>query len=246
MSNPLELPDFRSIPRTELKLMAAAAEEIYECYRVLERGGLNIVGECIGYEADRFKGREAFYEYDHYPEGDVFDSESGGQYYYHAHRGLAGEHGHFHTFVRRDGMPPGVEPVPYEGDAEWPAVGDEVAHIVAISMDARGFPIGFFTTNRWVTDETWYRADDVMRMVDNFEIDHAFPSWPANRWITCMFRLFRPQIEALLHQRDEVIASWAETRPDVDVFEDRELEITGQAIVSVEEQLKRVKRAISG
>ena len=246
MMNAPEVRDFKELTRTELKLMVAAAEEIYECYRVLDKGGLNIVGECIGYEADNFKGREAFYEYDHYPEGDVFDSDSGGQYYYHAHRGLAGEHGHFHTFVRHAGMPPGLTPVPYDGDTEWPQGSDAVAHVVAVSMDARGFPIGLFATNRWVTDETWYSANDMLRIMDNFEIDHAYPSWPANRWLSCMFRLFRPQIEALLVQRDAVVGEWAKNRPGVDAFEDRELEITGQLIVSVEEQLALARKALDG
>ena len=36
-------------------------------------------------------------------------------------------------------------------------------------------------------------------------IDHARPSWPANRWITALMRMFRPQIVELLHARDAEI-----------------------------------------
>ena len=32
------------------------------------------------------------------------------------------------------------------------------AHVVAISMDKKGYASKMFTTNRWVTDETWYDA----------------------------------------------------------------------------------------
>jgi hypothetical protein len=73
------------------------------------------------------------------------------------------------------------------------------------------------------------RPDDVIRMLDRFEVDHANPSWPANRWLTAMLRLFRPQIEALILARDAALADWARTHPGKDVFEDRELEITSQA-----------------
>ena len=44
-------------------------------------------------------------------------------------------------------------------------------------------------------------------MVDRFCIDHANPSWPTNRWITAMMRLFKPQITALLTHRDAVVAN---------------------------------------
>ena len=46
---------------------------------------------------------------------------------------------------------------------------DEVSHLVAIALDYAGEPIRLFTTNRWVTGETWYRADDVIKMLDCFK-----------------------------------------------------------------------------
>ena len=48
-------------------------------------------------------------------------------------------------------------------------------------MDSTGLPIRLLSTNRWVTGEAWYRADDVCKLLDLFEIDHAQPSWPVNR-----------------------------------------------------------------
>lgn len=67
------------------------------------------------------------------------------------------------------------------------------------------FPIGLFTTNRWVTGEAWYRASDIIAMLDIFCIDHAYPSWPVNIWLTNLLLLFRPQVEWLLMRRDLVI-----------------------------------------
>ena len=59
-----------------------------------------------------------------------------------------------------------------------------------------------------------------------------------------MMRLFRPQIETLLRERDRVVADWGESHPDVDVLEDRRLEVTGYRLVSVEGQLHHVRAAL--
>jgi len=229
------LPDAPAVPQAssltspDRRRLLTAGAEVLECYRVLRKAGLNVVGEVL-------KGQGQFVEFDHYPADDVFDEETAGQYYYHAHRG--GEHGHFHTFLRARGMPSGISPAPYPQATEaWPVGDDALSHLIAISMDAYGYPVGLFATNRWVTGETWYASDDVIAMLDRFRIDHAFPSWPVNRWISAMLVLFRPHIEHLLHHRDRVISAWQHAHPANDVFEDRELEVTGYLPVSVDEWL---------
>lgn len=230
--------DLRRLPRERLDRMNAAADEILECYRVLRKGGANIVGEIL-------RGQGTFYEWDHYPEGDVYDDETHAQYYYHAHR--EGEHGHFHTFLRKKGMREGVAPVPYDGPEAWPTEEDEIiCHLIAISMDSGGFPTGLFTTNRWVTGENWYDKADVINMLDGFVIDHSTPSWPVNRWLTAMLILFRPQIERLIVARDEQVAAWQAKKPDTDVFEDRDLEIASALDIRVEDQIRAIKEVIEG
>jgi len=206
---------------------------------VLAKGGLNIVGEML-------RGQGPFIELDHYPADDVFDRDSQSQFYYHAHRGLDGEHGHFHTFVRPSGMPEGMRPVVHPDASEpWPQGPEALSHLIAISMDAYGFPIGLFTTNRWVTNEAWYAATDVMQLLTRFQVDHAAPSWPVNRWISAMFVLFRPQMRQLLRQRDAAVADWAARHPGQDVFEDRALDVTSSVTISVEDQMQQV-RALLG
>ena len=217
-----------------LRAMLGAADEVLECYRVLPKAGLNLIGEVL-------RGQGEFVEMNHYPDDDVFDGETQSQYYYHAHRGMAGEHGHFHTFVRAPGMPVGMRPIDHKGSEPWPSGADALSHLIGISMDAYGFPIGLFTTNRWVTNEAWYSAADATRMLERFRIDHAAPSWPVNRWISAMFVLFRPQMAALLDQRDVAIADWAARHPGTDGFEDRALEITSQTTISVEDRIARVR-----
>jgi hypothetical protein len=223
------------LSQEELAAMAEAAREVVECHRVLTKTGDNVVGEVLPRDA-------TFYEYDHCPPGDIYDPESHAQYYYHAHRGS--EHGHFHTFLREKGMPEDVAPVAQSDAAYFEQRNDRLCHIAAISMDRHGWPIGLFTTNRWVTTENWYAAGDVCRMVDRFKIDLARPSWPTNRWVTAMIALFRPQIETLLHQRDAMMAAWQKSHPEADVFEDRRLDLPSQVAISLDEQIRAIDAAL--
>lgn len=233
------MPDFTDHSRERLERMAEAGLQILECYRVLEKSNANVVGEIL-------HGQDTFYEWDHYPKGDVYDPETHAQYYYHAHPAeeRSGEHGHFHCFLRAKGMPPDVRPV-LPPDADAPGGSDDaVSHLVAISMDRTGYPVRLFTTNRWVTGETWYAAGDVVRLLDRFRIDLAHPSWPVNLWITAMIQLFRPQIETLIAQRDAAVADWRRRHPGVDTFEDRALEVTAMTDISVEDQIGAVNAAL--
>lgn len=227
--------DFSALSRDRLTAMREAGKEVVDCHRVLAKTGDNIVGELL-------RDQGTFFEWDHYPKGDLYDPETHAQFYYHAHPQelREGEHGHFHTFLRPLGMPPGVRPAPVPGLVLPENANDALSHLVAISMDPRGLPIRLFTTNRWVTGEVWYTADDVRAMLDRFEIDLAHPSWPVNRWIGAMVRLFRPQIGALIDARDAAVAAWSAAHPDRDVYEDREFEITSALDIDIDEQIAAV------
>src|SRR3546814_19772184 len=107
-------------------------------------------------------------------------------------------------------------------------------------MTPGGLPFRLFTVNRWVTGEVWYRADDVIRMLDVFKIDHAQPSWPLNCWISAMIALFKPQIAELLRARDRKVAAWREKNPDADVFEERELEVALCHAITVQPKVPAV------
>lgn len=233
--NHLEIDLLEALTTEQLNTMLLAGAQIKNCYRLLLKNESygNVVREVL-------KDQGQFIEFDHYPKGDVHDSETHCQYFYHAHRGINGENGHFHTFLRAKGMPEGVSPAPYDGDTEWPSGDDALSHIVCISMDPKGYPIGLFSTNRWVTGETFYSATDVISMLDKFEMDMLYPSWPVNIWITSTMRLFRPQIEQLLRRRDVSIEEWRSKHPDADVYEDRDLEITSQQTIDVDTQLQLI------
>lgn len=225
------------MPLAQLERTAAAGAEVNDCGRVLAKTGDNIVGELI-------QDHGTFFEWDHYPPGDIFDSETHAQYYYHAHEDerAPGEHGHFHTFVREEGLPQGVMPAPVADFDPEPEDGI-LTHLIGISMNQAGEPIRLFTTNRWVTGETWYKSDDVIRSLDRFVIDLAHPSWPCNRWVTAMLRLFRPQIVQLIRERDEKVAAWQLQNAGGNVYEDRDLNVTSELSISAPAQITAVKKA---
>lgn len=228
-----------TVPREHLETMTAAADEVLECLRVLDKGGVNLVGEIL-------RGEGKFVEWNHYPKGDIYDKETHSQFYYHAHPSdlRAPEHGHFHTFMRAKGLPKSIKPAPMPTSVTRPTGKDAIGHVVGISMDKQGLPIWMFTTNRWVTGEIWYEAGDVIKMLDRFDMDLALPSWPLNIWISALLRLFRPQIEELLHARDGAVRDWQAAHPGENAFEDRGLEITSIMDISVDGQIKKVKKAL--
>lgn len=223
----LRFPGLASLTDHQLLTSLAAIDDIRECYRVLKKGGLNIVGELL-------KGQGPFYEMDHYPKEDVFDRDTASQYYYHAHREDHAEHGHFHLFLRNQALSKGAEPT------MGPTGEDRVVHLVAISMDAWGYPTDLFTVNRWVTDESWLPAEIIVTALDRFAIDHAYPSWPVNRWLTAIVRCFRPQVEALLYHRDEVVDQ-RRAQGLEKVLEDRSLEIIGTIPIDVESWVDKLE-----
>lgn len=233
-------PDFAQLAPDAVERMAAAAQDVLEIAGLLAKTGDNVVGETI-------KHAGTFYEWTHYPDGDVYDGETGGQFFYHAHPAdlRVGEHGHFHTFLRPAGMPADMAPAPVADYVAPKEANDALSHIVGIAMDGTGQPICLFTTNRWVTGEAWYGAADVVRMLDRFAIGHTQPSWPVNRWITGMVRMFRPQIVALVHARDERIAAWERAGKTTggNVFEDRKLEITSFCRISPVDQARAIEAA---
>ena len=228
------------LPMDRIEEMAGAADEIEECTRVLDKGGSNLVAEVL-------RGQGTFTEWNHYPPGDVYDNDSHSQYYYHAHPGelRSGEHGHFHTFVRVKGMPKSTKPAPMPSTIERPSGKAALSHLIGISMDKKGVPTRLFTTNRWVTGETWYRAENVIGLLDLFVIGHAVPTWPTNRWIGAMIRLFRPQIRWLLEERDAAAAVWQAGNPDSIVYEDHGFEVPSVIDISVANQIRRVREARS-
>jgi hypothetical protein len=233
----------------------AAAAVIRECRQTLAAQGSHILREAIGTAADTAAA------WRHYPPGDAYDPASHAQYFFHRHpasaapaAGATGESGHFHLFLRAEGMPAGVVPLllPEAAIANLPAPPqaaplkrggrDEVSHLVALALDAHGEPVRLFTTNRWVTGETWYRAEDVIGMLDRFVIATPEPSPVLNRWLGAMVRLFQPEIARLLRQRDATVMDPRRRRRRVEVFENPRLEEMSSQAIDLDARLAAVER----
>ena len=95
---------------------------------------------------------------------------------------------------------------------------DAISHLIAISMDAWGDPIGLFATNRWVTDETWYPAEMVIAMPRPLS-DRPCISVLANQPLARGNAASLPPVDCRsLRHRDAVIAAQMKALPGSDVF----------------------------
>lgn len=191
-----------------------AAQEALFCERILAKSGTNVL-------RDTLRDAASVAAWSHYPAGDVFDAESGAQWYYHCHLPPADEveHGHFHCFIRPDG-------------AKGP-----VHHVIAVGVDAFGRLHRIFTVNQWVVGDAWLDADPTIALLPRFDVQLSNPSYLVNRWLTAIIRLYEDDIATLIRQRDAVLAAH---RPTTDVAprEDRALEVTSSLAVSLHETAK--------
>ena len=216
--------------KCELEKMLAAGEEVEKWSALLSRTGANVVQEVL-------KGQGTFQTMEHYPLSDSFDANTHSQYFYHTHR--EGEHGHFHLFLRREGMDGQIAPlVPDDPPATF-------AHLIAISMDSKGAPLSLFTVNRWVTGEDWYSGNDLKRMLDCFRMTHAYPSYVTNQWLNAMVVLFRPQIEDLLEKRDAAIRDYQNGIPLEKILEREEFDALSEEKISVQSQIEVLRELLS-
>ena len=230
----------RQFPRTQLLAMYDAAAEAIECATAMAQSGTNPVTDVLG-------GADVVEEWAHFPAVDVIDDGTHSLFYYHSHAAeerIAGEHGHFHTFVRPKEIDPALKPAPIKDAPKANEEGTGVTHLVGISTDASGRLIRLFTTNRWVTGEVWYEAETVIGLLDRFDITTEAPSPELNRWVTAVVHIFRPQIVDLIRARDAAIAGFARAHPDSDVYEDRDLQVTSEINVDFLAQIRAIEAAL--
>ncbi len=210
----------RGAPRQPLR---RAAESTLARLQSDARRGRGLLAEVLGRQP-------AFVEWQHYPRGDAVDLHSGYRFYYHAHAApgrARGEHGHFHVFAS-------TRPT-RDGDSGH-------AHLFGLSVDARGLPMRVFSTNGWVTGEQWHDAAWTLRALRRLDLAQARPARVA-QWLQDMARLFAPQIEAVVRQRDLRIAERARSAPLQRVLEDRRTHIVSQCAVDLERQFDCLQQA---
>lgn len=209
-------PDPSRLSPGELAAMAEAGDRLAAMEAAMRAEGISPRTLLLGQaEPERFC---------HYPPGDVYDFASHAQFYVHVHRD--GEYGHAHLFLRPMGMPADCRPQVAVGGADSPC------HLIAVGFGRHGFASELFTTNRWVTGESWYDAAAVARMLPCFHVDGAGAGGRVGRWLTALVALFRPLVVTLVQQRDQTVAAWARGHAG-DPLDDDRLEVTSQAAIDV-------------
>jgi hypothetical protein len=231
----------RHLSRAQLLAMYEAAAEATDAAAQLADRGTNPVTAVLG-------DAQAVEEWAHFPPGDIRDPRTHCQFYYHSHAAserVAGEHGHFHTFVRPRKLALAFEPARFGERARPQDEADWVMHLVGISTDAGGRLIRLFTTNRWVTGEVWYEADAVIAMLERFEVTTREPSPQLSRWITGVVGMFRLQIAELIRRRDARIAEFGAAHPGSDILENRDLQVTSEMPVDFLTQIRAIETALA-
>ncbi|MEE9431549.1 MAG: hypothetical protein V3V16_10940 [Melioribacteraceae bacterium] len=155
------------------------------------------------------------YEFDpniHYPfDGGIVDPDTNSRVFFHAHR--ENEYGHFHTFVEDEN--------------------GELIHLLLISMNKQGEPIGLSTVNRWVTGDKYVKADELKKHFEKFSIDKKiFKDERVLDFIENIFLGYKKQIFKLFDERDEWISSYVNKHYN-EPFEDRDYEILSSLEINI-------------
>ncbi|RIK88141.1 MAG: hypothetical protein DCC69_02875 [Hyphomicrobiales bacterium] len=181
-----------------------ARREIAFCESILARGGLTVLTEI-------FHGVSSVEAWEHFPPGDVYDPQSGAQWFYHCHPAAEGsaEHGHFHCFVR-------------PGGPDGP-----IHHLAAVGVDRDGRPLRLFTVNQWVVDDQRTDAEAAVALLSRFDVQMPRPSYLVNRWLTALFVAWEPEIADLIRERDRVLAAHVPPK-GIPTLQDRALEVTSE------------------
>ena len=90
--------------------------------------------------------------------------------------------------------------------------------------------------------DPWFNAADTIDLLDSFDVDIAKPSWPVNIWISAMVRLYRPDIEQLLQERDDVMTG-AQLKAEDNAYNDRSIEITSLLDIDLADRIDTVNAA---
>ena len=233
--------DFSDQPKERLLAMQAAADEMIAVLEDAAEQQKHILIDVLN-----ATDSEEFTQWQHYPPGDVHDRENGAVWFYHAHAEDEAarpwsEHGHFHLFVHSRHADPKAEPIalPPEPDMEKGGL----CHLVAISFDHAGTPIRVFTTNRWVAMEWQYPAEEVIRLLDSFNLDNTEFAL-TTRWLIAALKLFRPQIEWSLRERDRAIDKLRQKDPE-GFSEDRSIEVLSSFPFDLGSQIDAIEAALA-
>jgi hypothetical protein len=178
-------------------------------------------------------------QWQHYPEDDAIDRDSGYQWFYHSHspedRPDAAEHGHFHLFARR---PLWSRRLHSRAERAFSALtghpGKHVntRHLLAIGMDAKGLPVSLFTANSWVTGDLMLSASGTERLLADMRLHTGHAA--IDTVLECVVALCRDEIRSVLAARDASLSASVSRS----VLEDSRLEVLSCQAIALDGKLE--------
>ncbi|MEX3010133.1 hypothetical protein [Hoeflea sp. TYP-13] len=234
--------DFKALPREDLLSMQRAADDMIGVLEEAAAQQKHVLIDVLNSTAP-----DSFTQWQHYPPGDVHDREKGALWFYHAHSEDPesrpwNEHGHFHLFVYSEHVQEGVEPIALPPKPDFENGG--LCHLVAISFNNAGTPMRIFTVNRWVAMEWQYPAEEVIRLLDCFDLDNEDYAL-TTKWLVAALKLFRPQIEWSLRERDKAIEKLREEDPE-GFSENEDVEVLSSFPFDLGLQIEAIEEALQG
>ncbi|TAL83353.1 MAG: hypothetical protein EPN74_14410 [Rhodanobacter sp.] len=218
----------RQLDRSKLTRTRAAASALVECLCEFLDAGDSPLAAVVG----RDRAPRAWHAYQAEDATALNGTRGDLHYYYHSHDtpgAPAVEHGHFHLFAQL-GNDAGGEP--------------RYTHLVAIGVDARGMPQRLFTTNRWVTDETWWPGAELIPICEEMANAGCTDDPPVERWLRAQLGVFAPQIAELIGHRDCRMEARLAGGHRPGLLEDRRMHVISQCRISVEQQLTALEHLV--
>ncbi len=203
---------FTGVSAARRRALRQHAGRLLDATQAFVAAGSSVAAAMVG-------GRE-YHEWAHYPPEDAC-SATGLRVYYHAHAAaqrLPGEHGHFHVFME-NGTAPG-----------------DFSHLIGLSLDAHGLPLRVFTTNQWVTAETWVPAAVVCRHLARACFD-GMQLAAVGDWLHAALGLFMPQICQCVQLRDARVAALY-AQGQAGVLADRRRPVLSQCRIDLARQIQ--------
>jgi hypothetical protein len=186
-------------------MTTAPRRRLVELLRDLDARGVAVI--------DLIRGAQPLEPWRLYPgEYGVFDRRTRCQFYFHTHPESGHEAGHFHT----------VRLFP-----------DHTAHVVAISVDKRGWPQALFTVNLWATGDTEEPPERLKQFARRFRVDEHHGPREVVRFVNLVYQTFRGEIEALQDAKAAAIRAYRDRYPERDPFEDRTFEVLSRVEIDV-------------
>ena len=160
----------------------------------------------------------------HIPRDDVIDSQTGYQYFLHRHSSEYAEDSlHIHFFKRW--RPP---------ELNLPAGETIPTHLAALEVSSDGAALGWFTVNQWVVGDYWQMAEETIALFrhwgsTNPDLGRGDSVNPiCHEWLVALVQLHLCGIiKELLQERDRKLDAMVDQNPNMNVLEDRTIEIFG-------------------